>query len=203
MEAGERVFITGASGSGKSTFLNLLSGILRPQQGSVMIAGTALHTLGARACDRFRARHIGLVFQQFNLVPWLSVEANIRLAARFAGGQAPPPSQIDELLQALRLPLALRSQRADRLSVGQQQRVAVARALVNQPSLLIADEPSSALDADSRAAFMALLLQVQAEAGTSILCVSHDPALAPGFDRVLDMRDLNQAAVRGATADAA
>lgn len=201
---GEKVFLLGASGSGKSTLLNLIAGVLTPQQGSIRILDTDFSQLSARQKDRFRARHIGLVFQQFNLIPYLDVETNIRLASSFVGSPSPvstststsksdanaAPQRMRALLEGLQLDPALLKRRADSLSVGQQQRVAIARAMINQPALLIADEPTSALDTDARDSFMQLLLGLQASAGTTIVFVSHDRSLASGFDRVVDMRQL-------------
>lgn len=193
---GEKVFLLGASGSGKSTLLNLVAGVLTPQRGSIRILDTDFSLLGARQKDRFRARHIGLVFQQFNLIPYLDVATNIRLASSFAGFPAgnndanTAPQRIAELLERLRLDASLLKRRADTLSVGQQQRVAIARAMINQPALLIADEPTSALDSDARDSFMQLLLGLQAAAGTTIVFVSHDRSLTAGFDRVINMREL-------------
>jgi putative ABC transport system ATP-binding protein len=189
---GEKVFIEGASGSGKSTLLKLLAGILRPQQGSIRIHGTDIHLLGARACDHFRARHIGLIFQQFNLIPWLDVATNLQLAASFGDTRA-SNSRITELLQGMNLDPALATRKAGELSVGQQQRVAIARALINRPGLLIADEPTSALDADSQEAFLQLLLKAQQESGVTVLFVSHDARLSSHFDRILGMKQLQRA----------
>jgi len=195
---GERVFLLGASGSGKSTLLNLVAGIITPQQGSIRLFGQELSTLGERARDRFRARNIGFVFQQFNLLPWLDVATNIRVACSFAGNaEGGSPARMLALLDSLQLDAALLSRRADRLSVGQQQRVAIARALINDPQLLIADEPTSALDSAARDGFIELLLQVQKERGITVVFVSHDAALARHFSRVLDMQVLNQAARPG------
>jgi len=195
---GERVFLLGASGSGKSTLLNLVAGIITPQQGSIRLFGQELSALGERARDRFRARNIGLVFQQFNLLPWLDVATNIRLACSFGGNAAGGShARMLALLDSLQLDAALLSRRADRLSVGQQQRVAIARALINDPQLLIADEPTSALDSAARDGFIELLLQVQQARGITVLFVSHDAALAGYFSRVLDMKVLNQAAQYG------
>jgi len=190
---GERVFIRGTSGSGKSTLLNLLAGILTPQQGSIRVLGTELCGLGARARDRFRGSHIGLIFQQFNLIPWLDVETNVRLAAWFG---ATPAARVDShlraLLAALGLPASLLLRRADSLSVGQQQRVAIARALINRPGLLIADEPTSALDSEARDGFIDLLLSLNQDHAFTLVFVSHDRTLARHFTRVLDMESFNQ-----------
>jgi putative ABC transport system ATP-binding protein len=191
IEAGSAVFLQGASGSGKSTLLGLLSGLLEPTAGTITVLGQELSALSGRQRDQFRARHIGLVFQQFNLVPFLTVEANILLAAHFAGKHPDAVRTVPVLLERLQLPVSLLSRRADALSVGQQQRVAIARAVVNAPQLLIADEPTSALDADARDGFMDLLFDLQRERGMTLLFVSHERSLARRFTRVLDMRELN------------
>lgn len=191
--SGAGVFLLGSSGSGKSTLLNLVAGLLTPQQGSIEVLGHPLHKLGARARDRFRARHIGLIFQQFNLVPWLDVATNIRLACGFGGNAGPSRTEMAAQLDALALDPALLDRRADQLSVGQQQRVAIARALINRPELLIADEPTSALDSAARDGFVKLLLQVRGERRLTVLFVSHDAALAAHFSRVIDMMTVNEA----------
>lgn len=190
---GEQVFLQGPSGCGKSTLLNLLSGVLVPSAGDIQLLGQSLTSLSAHQRDRFRARHIGIVFQQFNLIPYLSVQDNIRLAASFSGN---PQSEIDELInklfKSLKLSQKLLSQRADHLSVGQQQRVAIARALVNKPEILVVDEPTSALDSAARDAFMQLLLQVSRENGSTLVFVSHDLSLSSFFDRSISLQELNQ-----------
>jgi putative ABC transport system ATP-binding protein len=205
--AGERVFIQGASGSGKSTLLNVLSGLLPCGAGQVQVLGHDLGTLAASARDRLRAQQIGLIFQQFNLVPFLNVEHNIGLPAQFAGQTAAKPSnrspaELLALLSALQLDPSLLSRRADQLSVGQQQRVAVARALYNQPKLIIADEPTSALDTDSRDSFMQLLLNMQQTTKVTLVFVSHDLTLARHFDRVVTMAALNGSATNDKLAGA-
>ncbi|MFZ9583457.1 MAG: ATP-binding cassette domain-containing protein [Pseudohongiellaceae bacterium] len=191
VEAGSSVFLQGASGSGKSTLLGLLSGLLEPEAGTITVLGQELSALSGRERDQFRARHIGLVFQQFNLVPFLTVEANILLAAHFAGKQPGAVRSVPALLDRLQLPASLLARRADARSVGQQQRVAIARAVVNTPELLIADEPTSALDADARDGFMDLLFDLQRECRMTLLFVSHERNLARRFTRVIDMRELN------------
>lgn len=194
--AGERVFLHGPSGAGKSTLLNLLSGILRPCAGSIDVLGARLDKLGARKRDAWRARHIGMVFQQFNLIPYLDAVDNIKLAAHF-GRTRHFAGRAGELLLSLGIDQGLHRQRAGKLSIGQQQRVAIARALVNRPELLIVDEPTSALDENSRNTFMALLLQQVEQYGTALIFVSHDLALAEHFSRVEAMTAINR--TRGAS----
>ena len=196
---GERVFLQGASGSGKSTLLGLLGGVLLPQSGCVAVLGSDLSSLGGAQRDRFRADHIGFVFQQFNLLPFLSVLENVLLPLRFSArrrhavlrrGEA--IAEADRLLRALDLDPARHAHKpVGALSVGQQQRVAAARALIGDPELLIADEPTSALDADARGAFLHLLFDECRRAGATVVFVSHDRGLAPMFDRSLRLADIN------------
>ncbi|WP_347136727.1 ABC transporter ATP-binding protein [Parahaliea mediterranea] len=192
VETGERIFLHGPSGAGKSTLLNLLAGILLPDSGTIEVQGKAINTLGARQRDKWRARHIGVVFQQFNLIPYLGAVDNIRLAAGFAGATG-ASGRARELLLALGLAEEQHHQSASRLSIGQQQRVAIARALVNRPALLIADEPTSALDRENRDAFLSLLLNQAGECRTALVFVSHDLALADRFSRTEALADINRA----------
>ena len=191
---GERVFLRGASGSGKSTLLNLLSGMLVASTGKVQVSGICLNTLSARQRDRFRARHIGVVFQQFNLIPYLSVLDNVLLAASFAGGLTTEVKQkAKDLLSQVNLPASLYQQQAMSLSIGQQQRVAIVRALLNAPDILLVDEPTSALDAENRDAFISLLLKVVTEQGASLVFVSHDLSLARYFEKTVELSEINRA----------
>ncbi len=190
---GERLYIYGPSGCGKSSLLNLLAGVNTADQGQIQILGQDLQALSQRRRDRFRARHIGVIFQQFNLIPYLSVLDNVLLAAHFARLTLPPPARRERalaLLDGLGLSGDLATRGARHLSVGQQQRVAVARALISEPEILLADEPTSALDSDSRDAFMQVLLAVAERAGSTLVFVSHDRSLADHFDRSLDLRAL-------------
>ncbi len=201
--AGERVFLRGPSGSGKTTLLALVGGVILPQAGTVRVAGQVLGVLSAGARDRFRADHVGFVFQLFNLLPWLSARDNIVLACRFspqrrarlAAAGTTPAAEALRLAARLDLSSALLDRPAAQLSVGQQQRVAAARALIGRPGLVVADEPTSALDADRQQAFIDLLREECAAAGAALLFVSHDPRLAGHFDRVLDLGAINRAAV--------
>lgn len=201
--AGERVFLKGASGSGKSTLLGLIAGILSAREGEVSVLGERLDRLPPPARDRFRAARLGVIFQMFNLLPYLPVGANVVLPCRFSSerDQATVESggaeaEARRLLGRLGLdPDAVWSKRASALSVGQQQRVAAARALIGAPGLILADEPTSALDADSRDAFIALLKEECERSGAALIFVSHDGGLAGQFDRALDLADLNAARV--------
>lgn len=193
LEAGQHLFIRGASGSGKTTLLNLLSGITTPDEGELWLQQTAMHRLSPSKRDTLRARQIGVVFQQLNLIPYLSVLDNVLLIARFANEKVPGlQARAALLLEHLGLDAALHGQKASSLSVGQQQRVAIARALLLRPALLIADEPTSALDADNRDAFMKLMLAEADESGTTVIFVSHDQALQGYFNWHLPMDQLEQ-----------
>lgn len=193
IERGERVFLFGPSGSGKTSLLNLLAGVSQPTQGRVEVLGQDLAALSARRRDRYRACHIGVVFQQFNLIPYLSVQENVCLAAHFARQAKQATERACDLLQALGLPEGIARRPAGELSVGQQQRVAVARALITRPEILLADEPSSSLDTDNRDAFLEVMQQQVAECNATLIFVSHDRGLARHFTRQLDMRDLTPA----------
>ena len=192
VQAAERVFLYGPSGSGKSTLLNLLAGIFLPSSGKIEILGQTLTTLSGGQRDKLRARHIGVVFQQFNLIPYLDAVNNIKLAARFAGTEN-AGGRARELLNSLGIEEQLHHQPAARLSLGQQQRVAIARALVNRPELLIVDEPTSALDRYNRDTFISLLLDQVERNQTALIFVSHDLSLAASFSRVEDLLAINQA----------
>jgi putative ABC transport system ATP-binding protein len=194
----ERLFLQGPSGSGKSTLLGLLGGVLVPSQGTIQVLGTDLATLSGAGRDRYRADHIGIIFQQFNLLPFLDVLGNVVLPCRFSPRRAKrakdPTAEAMRLLHALGLDAEqLRRCPARELSVGQQQRVAAARALIGAPEILIADEPTSALDADARAVFLRLLFAECERAGTTLLFVSHDKSLAHLFTRTLSLSDINRA----------
>ena len=194
MKAGETVLLLGESGSGKSTLLSLICGIVTADSGNVAVDGTDLSTLRAGARDRFRAERIGVIFQQFNLLPYASVSDNIMLPLRFAPERR-KRAAADEaatLCTALGLPDGIMGTTAGRLSVGQQQRVAVARALIGQPPLIVADEPTSALDAATQHTFLGLLFDRIAATGSSLLMVSHDDRLGTRFDRVLTLPDIAQ-----------
>ena len=193
MAAGQSVLLRGPSGCGKSTLLSLAAGVLSAQAGQVRLLGQDWAALRPGARDRFRADHLGYIFQQFNLLPYLSVIDNVRLPLRFSARRAArsPGGTAQRLLARSGLPSTLWAQPAGNLSVGQQQRVAAARALVGAPEVVIADEPTSALDDDLRQAFMALLLQSCRDAGSALLFVSHDLRLAEHFDQVINLPDIN------------
>jgi putative ABC transport system ATP-binding protein len=196
---GQTVFLHGPSGCGKSSFLGLLAGVLQPQHGRVSLLGQDWAALPLGQRDAFRADHVGVIFQQFNLLPYLSVLDNVTLPCRFSklrrercqasGG---PEASAQTWLQRMGLPEGLWARRADTLSVGQQQRVAAARALIGQPELVLADEPTSALDAALRHDFMDVLMQAARDAGSTLVCVSHDPQQAARFDLQWSLPELQQ-----------
>ncbi len=203
---GQRVFLSGASGAGKSTLLGLIGGVLVPSRGTVRLLGTEVSKLPGAARDRFRGAHLGFIFQLFNLVPYLSVLDNVLLSMRFVASRearvgGDPETEARRLLGALGLADTLdRARRVTQLSIGQQQRVAAARALLGRPEIVIADEPTSALDHDARAAFLRLLMQECAAQGTTLLYVSHDHTLAGHFDRHVELAALNSALATDARA---
>ena len=200
VEEHDHVFIRGASGSGKSTLLNIIGGIVTPQQGGVEIVGHDFCQLKELQRDRVRADHIGFIFQQFNLIPYLSILENVTLPCRFSKLRRENAIQRSGSVTAEALYLLNRlyakgqfnfQRKTGELSVGQQQRVAAARALIGQPQLIIADEPTSSLDYDAREAFMGLLFDELKLSGSTLLYVSHDPTHQHLFDRVVDMSVIN------------
>ncbi len=198
LSAGDKVLLIGPSGSGKSTFLALIAGIVVPQQGRIAVLDTDLGGLSSAGRDQFRAEHIGVIFQMFNLLPYGSVIDNVLLALSFAPkrrarvqASRPIAKEAVRLLSRLGLEQALIAGRtAANLSVGQQQRVAAARALIGRPELIIADEPTSALDRQRQRAFLDLLFAEAEAAGSTLMMVSHDETLADRFDRVLALSDI-------------
>jgi len=204
---GERLLLLGASGSGKSTLLSLLTGLVSSQSGTLEILGTRLDKLSGGARDQFRAEHFGIIFQMFNLLPYGAVIDNVmlplsfaperRARAKAAGGTE---NEARRLLSALGLPADIGRQTAATLSVGQQQRVATARALIGSPEIVVADEPTSALDDGRQQDFLDLLFgQIDATKATLIM-VSHDRRLAQHFTRVIELNDILATSKSGAPA---
>ncbi|MBR9829678.1 MAG: ATP-binding cassette domain-containing protein [Oceanospirillales bacterium] len=193
---GEHLLIQGPSGSGKTTLLNLITGLQSGHGGTLEVAGHSLVQQSSRALDRLRADHMGLLFQQFNLLPYLSLVDNVTLPCMLSNRRRAaashqgltPAQEAERLLTRLQLDPALFHQRTvAELSIGQQQRVAAARALIGRPELIIADEPTSALDHTNRNHFMALLFEELQHSGSTLLMVSHDPALANHFPHTLNL----------------
>ncbi|WP_323795602.1 ATP-binding cassette domain-containing protein [Nisaea sp.] len=198
IEKAERVLLLGPSGGGKSTLLGLISGISPPQKGRIELLGTDLASLSSTQRDRFRAEHLGVIFQMFNLLPYASALDNVRLGLSFAPNRErrvrekeTPEEAAARLLAALGLSEDIQTgQPASLLSSGQQQRVAAARALIGDPELVIADEPTSALDGESQQAFLELIFKQLDRSGSSLLMVSHDEGLSGWFDRVIRLADI-------------
>jgi putative ABC transport system ATP-binding protein len=200
LASGESLFLYGPSGCGKSTLLSAIAGVVDVPKGAIHVADLDLGALHGGARDRFRVDHIGMIFQVFNLVPWLSARENVLLPCTFSSRRSvrtgdDPAGSAERLLNELGLSdPSLTSKQAHELSVGQQQRVAAARALIGKPDLILADEPTSALDEVAKAAFVDLLARECAEAGTALLFVSHDRSLERHFDHSVDFEDLNRRA---------
>ena len=201
LKAGERVFVSGPSGSGKSTLLGLLGGVIGPQAGRVEVLGTNLSRLSGGRRDVFRADHMGFIFQMFNLVPYLSTIENVLLPCWFSRQRlerararlGSAESEARRLLRALELDRQdVLSRPVTALSIGQQQRVAVARALIGAPEIVIADEPTSALDEDTRARFLELLFAECLAENTTLLFVSHDRRLGSFFDRQVTLAEISR-----------
>jgi putative ABC transport system ATP-binding protein len=196
---GQKLLITGPSGSGKSTLLNLLAGVVEPSSGSIWIHEENIHGLSASAKDQLRGEQMGFIFQQFNLLPYLSVRDNILLPAHlFAKRKVAALAQFGSLEHALYyymnhlgLSADLENQAAHRLSIGQQQRVAAARAFMGKPSIVIADEPTSALDEANQTQLLKLFFALADEQQTALLMVSHDLRLSPYFDRQLQLAEVS------------
>lgn len=207
--AGESVFLHGPSGCGKSTLLSLLAGVLVADEGRVTLLGHDWSQLSGAARDRCRVAHVGYIFQQFNLLPYLSVLDNVLLPCRFSqrresqaarGGSS--REQAENLLDQMGLDRHLWKRQAMQLSVGQQQRVAAARALIGQPEVVIADEPTSALDEDRREAFLDVLLTACLVNHSALVFVSHDQRIAQRFARHVLLPEINRAASVAMAVDA-
>jgi len=190
LAAGEQVALRGSSGSGKTTLLHLVAGILTPDRGEVRVAGRDIAAMSEAARDTWRAATIGYVFQTFNLLQGYTALENVLLGMMF--GRGADPAHATALLDRMGL-AHRRDYRPRQLSVGQQQRVAVARALANRPQLVLADEPTGNLDPRHAAEALALMRSVCREHGAALLLVSHDPAVLASFERVEDLATLNRA----------
>ena len=201
IDSGERIFLRGPSGSGKSTLLSLLAGVVTPREGKVRVLGQDIGRYGGAARDRFRADHIGFIFQMFNLIPYLSVVENVCLPCGFSQRRRSCATQSagtvkDEAVRLLAhldmADAAILRRPVTQLSVGQQQRVAAARALIGAPEIVIADEPTSSLDEDRRAAFLDLLFRECGQRHSTLIFVSHEASLGSRFDRVVAFGEINR-----------
>lgn len=185
----EQVLLTAGSGAGKSTLLHLIAGLEDPAEGTVEVAGRKIHNLHGAARDRFRGRHIGMIFQTFNLLHGFTALENVLAALMFS--DIPAKEHRSRALAALKkLDITRLDATPDELSVGQQQRVAVARAVVCSPELVLADEPTASLDPENAASAMDLIQSTCRELGAALLCVSHDPAMIPRFARRATLAEL-------------
>ncbi len=194
---GEHLFIQGKSGSGKTSLLNLLTGINQPDSGQLSVLGFDLPTMSSIQRDSFRADHLGVIFQQFNLLPFLSIVDNVMLPGRFSKRRRDKVIDLEQaalhMLDELQISKHLRERNVMDLSVGQQQRVAVARALIGNPELVFADEPTSALDMENRDNFVDLLFRRANEHGSTLIFVSHDQQLSHHFQHSIHLNDVNLA----------
>tara|TARA_B100001093_G_scaffold359387_1_gene344043 strand:- start:732 stop:1439 length:708 start_codon:yes stop_codon:yes gene_type:complete len=191
---GERVLLLGESGSGKTTLLSLICGFLSPLSGDINLNEQKLNDLNANKRDQYRSDNIGIIFQQFNLLPYANVIDNIVLPLYFSKIRASRVLNQKEvasnMCKALGLPTSVNNIQASKLSTGQQQRVAVARALIGNPSLIIADEPTSSLDINTQKNFLDLMFAQIQKYKSTLLMVSHDKSLSNYFDRVIDINDI-------------
>ena len=194
IKKGEKVLLLGESGSGKTTLLSLMCGFLNPLSGNISINGNTINQLSSKTRDEYRADNIGIIFQQFNLLPYANVVDNVLLPLYFSKVRSNNVSnkkeKVIELFKQLRLPDDITQFRASSLSMGQQQRVAVARALIGNPSLIIADEPTSSLDVDAQKIFLNLMFEQISENNSTLLMVSHDKSLSNQFDRLIDINEI-------------
>lgn len=192
IKSGEKVFIYGPSGTGKSTLLNLLSGVIVAKTGSVNILENDILKMSQSQRDLFRGKNIGYIFQSFNLIPYLTVEENILLGKSFRSSEAATKDRAQKLSIDLNIADHMHKM-ASKLSLGQQQRVACARSLIEKPSILIADEPTSSLDQKNTDEFMGLLIKEWEQLEFTLIFVSHDMDLAKYFDRSIALADINKA----------
>jgi putative ABC transport system ATP-binding protein len=187
---GERVFLRGRSGSGKSTLLNILAGVLTAPKDSVFYRSQDFSSISPAKRDQLRASEMGIIFQQFNLLPYLSAEENVFVPFAFNKNKdIDYKSRAKELFEHLKLSPEILSKPVHKLSVGQQQRVAVVRALIHKPKLILADEPTSSLDTEARDDFISLLLKESSAIGASVIFVSHDPTLEKHFQKTLHLKN--------------
>ena len=193
IERGQRLLISGFSGCGKTTLLSLIAGALQLQVGDIKFDDQDYSSMSSLLLDRHRADHIGYIFQTLNLIPFLSVSENIGLGIRFSHYRKSRVSnlnqEINRLVDSLGLDKEVLNTPVNRLSVGQQQRVAAARALLGKPDLILADEPTSALDSDTTKKFLNEMMETFDASKQAIIMVSHDASIAPYFDSVIDFNN--------------
>ena len=191
---GKKVLFLGESGSGKTTLLSLICGFLEPLSGSITINDKIISDLTSTNKDAYRSDNIGIIFQQFNLLPYANVIDNIILPLYFSKQRSKKvENKINaamNLCDQLRLPESILNQKASNLSVGQQQRVAVARALIGSPSIIVADEPTSSLDTEAQELFLDLMFDQISKNSSTLLMVSHDKSLTNYFDQVIDINEI-------------
>ena len=190
IKRGQRLLISGFSGCGKTTLLSLIAGTLRLQSGYIKFDSANYSSMSSLLLDKHRADHIGYIFQTLNLIPFLSVSENIALGIRFSQSRkskvADLNQEISRLVGSLGLEKDALNTPVSRLSVGQQQRVAAARALLGKPDLILADEPTSALDSDTTKKFLNEVMETFDSTKQAMIMVSHDASIAPYFDTVID-----------------
>ena len=195
VERGERLLIRGFSGCGKTTLLSLIAGALKLQNGDIKFDGNEYSKMSSLLLDKFRADHIGYIFQTLNLIPFLSVSENIALGIKFSKSRKSKVNDFNQeiirLVSSLGLGKEVLKTPVNRLSVGQQQRVAVARALLGKPDLILADEPTSALDSGTTQKFLNEVMETFDSTRQAIIMVSHDTSIAPYFDSVIDFNSNN------------
>ena len=193
VQSGELVLIQGSSGSGKTTLLNIVAGLFRPLKGSVKVLDERIDKMSNLKCDSYRANNIGYVFQNFNLIPYLNVVDNIRLAARFSNNtlSVDLDEEIGSLLTVLNIAENDWNLKSRDLSLGQIQRVAIARAMINRPKIILADEPTSSLDFANKEKFINLLMTLVTRYEITLVLVSHDQSMSSYFDRVELFSEIN------------
>ena len=188
VQRGEFVAIIGPSGCGKSTLLHLLGGLARPTSGHIFVDGVEISTADDALRTAIRRNKIGFVFQRFNLLPTLTVRGNLEIARQVQGNGTPPREQLLEMLEMVGLPHKLQMKPLD-LSAGEQQRIAIARALINKPAIVLADEPTGNLDSVNSGLILDLFRELNARLGQTIMMITHNPEAAAVAHRVIEMKD--------------
>ncbi|HWX24570.1 MAG TPA: ABC transporter ATP-binding protein [Vicinamibacteria bacterium] len=188
IQRGEFAAIVGPSGCGKSTLLHILGGLARPTSGRVIVDGIEISAVGDAERTRIRREKIGFVFQRFNLFPTLTVRGNLELAHQIQGGSPPPRERVKQLLEMVGVPHKINMKPLD-LSAGEQQRVAIARALVNEPAIVLADEPTGNLDSVNSRVILELFRELNSRLGQTIVMITHNADAAAVGHRVIEMKD--------------